>query len=338
MNNAASKPRLFITGGTGYIGGSFLHLMLNRGYLDRFEIAVLVRKRTDAQRLQALGVTPVLGTLDDSELLRAEAMHAVAVLNTASCDHVPSARALARGLADRAALAGERPILIHTSGAGVLSDPSSGTGVAPDQDGAPVWDEADWALHAAIPPRAPHRLVDLEVFAAAKTGQVRTYLVVPPTVFGTGLGEFANARPSIQIPRLMHQALMHGRSPMVGEGLNQWANVHVADLAELYLVLLEAALNDTAPEGLQGLYYPVTEHFEWRVVSERIGEVLFARGLIETPAPVTGLQRGWFWGSNVRLVATNSLALGWNPIHGGTEAMLAGIPAELDVLLALVRR
>lgn len=123
------KLRIFITGGTGYIGGSFLHLMLSRGYLRRFDIAVLVRRSRDAEVLRAMGVSPVIGTLGDDQLLRSQAAQADVVFNTANCDHRESAAAIVSGLALRKARTGRRPILIHTSGAGVLSDTSNGAGV-----------------------------------------------------------------------------------------------------------------------------------------------------------------------------------------------------------------
>lgn len=334
----SEKLKIFITGATGYIAGSIIHLMLSRAYLARFDITVLVRRRTDAEAMRALGIIAVLGSLDDTDLISREAAAADVVLNNANCDHQPSAAAIVRGLSYRAASTGTKPILIHTSGAGVLSTNSRGEGLLPANDPtAAVWDEVDAEAHAAIPAFAPHRLVDLEVFAGAASGLINTYLMVPPTVFGVGLGQFAERRMSIQIPRLVHYSVLYKRAQYVGSGENVWANVHVADLAELYLLLLDAALTDTAPKGRHGLYYPVTEHFEWRIVAHRIGEELYRRGMVASPEARTGLQPGWFWGSNVRLIPTNSHALGWAPSHGGTERMLIDITHDFELVLDAMR-
>ena len=62
-----------------------------------------------------------MGSLDDYELIRNEAAHADVVFNTANCDHQDSARAIIRGLSERSKETSRRPILIHTSGAGLLS-------------------------------------------------------------------------------------------------------------------------------------------------------------------------------------------------------------------------
>ncbi|TIV69600.1 MAG: NAD-dependent epimerase/dehydratase family protein [Mesorhizobium sp.] len=336
MTLSANKPVIFITGGTGYIGGSFLHLLVTRGYLREFTIRALVRRPADAEVMSGLGVEPVIGSIDDSALLRREAVGASVVFDTADCDHQPSARALVRGLSERAKAMGERPILIHTSGAGVLSENSNGRGVwLADDPTAEIWNDADAEGHAAIPPYAPHRNVDLEVFAAAKEGLLKTYLVVPPTVFGRGLGPFAKNRMSIQLPRLVYASLVDRRALYVGTGEAQWTNVHVADLAELYLLILDAALKNVAPEGLAGLYYPATEYFRWLDVSRRVGEVLHAKGLIDSPEPVTGLRTGWFWGSNVRMKCTNGEKLGWKPVNGGTKAMLESIDWDADLILQM---
>ena len=334
MTNPSTKPIIFITGGTGYIGGTFLHLMLSRNYLRDFAISALVRRPDDAKRMQELGVDPVVGTLEDYELLRRESARASVVFNTANCDHQDSARAIIQGLSERSKESGQRPILIHTSGAGVLSAFSKGTGVAPEEDlTAPRWDDTDFVAHAAIPPYAPHRHVDLEVFAAAQTGLLKTYLVVPPTVFGRGLGPFADLRMSIQIPRLIYYSLTHHQAMYVGQGANHWTNVHVVDLAELYLLLFEAAMKDIAPEGAKGIYYPATEHFPWSVVSHQIAQVLYKQQLIESPVATTGLQRGWFWGSNVQMKCTNGEKLGWVPRKGGTQEMLESV--EWDAALVM---
>lgn len=337
MTHTAARPVIFITGGTGYIAGTFLHLMLSRDYLSRFEISALVRRPSDAKKMSELGVTPIMGTLDDHELLRRESARASVVFNTANCDHQDSAIAIIRGLSERSKESGSRPILIHTSGAGVLSAPSRGTGVAPEEDpAAGLWNDTDIAAHAAIPAHAPHRHVDVEVFAAAKTGLLKTYLVVPPTVFGRGLGPFAESRMSIQIPRLVYYALMRRRAMYVGKGANQWTNVHVVDLAELYLLILEAAMKDMAPEGESGIFYPATEHFTWSTVAHRVAQVLHASRLLESPVATTGLPGGWFWGSNVRMKCENGERLGWVPKNGGTREMLESVEWDATLMVRML--
>ena len=334
MSNHTIKPEIFITGATGYIGGTYLHLMLTRNYLNDYKISALVRDPEDARKMQALGVEPVLGTLNDFELLKKKSSESSIVFNTANCDHQQSALAIIEGLKERSNQTGQSPILIHTSGAGVLSENSNGLGgPLADDPTAFIWDDADFEAHTAIPSFAPHRHVDIEIFVAAQTGLIKTYLVVPPTVFGKGLGPFAEQRMSIQIPRLVYHSLMNRRVMYVGKGENQWTNIHVADLAELYLLILDGALRNSAPVGLQGIYYPASEYFIWSDVAHRVAELLYARKLIANPAATTGLQRGWFWGSNVRMKCSNGEQLGWQLKNGGTKEMLALVDWDVELML-----
>jgi nucleoside-diphosphate-sugar epimerase len=332
------KQKIFMTGGTGYIGGSFLHLMWQRNYLDHYDIRVLVRNPLDAKKLLDLGFTPVEGSLHDSTLLSQEAEQADIVFNTANCDHRESVVALLSGARKKFEVSGKKPILIHTSGAGVLTEDSMGFGVPPELDHMQSeWDETDAEKHRDIPDSAPHRFVDIEVFGAAEQGFINTYLVVPPTVFGVGLGPFASHRMSIQIPRLVYHSLIRRQVMTVGAGENIWPNVHVADLAELYLIIMEGALKDVAPSGLEGLYYPVSEHFSWKDVSQRIADLFLQRDILPESHVKSGLQPGWFWGSNVIVHPTNSLKLGWQPTHGGTAEMLRDIEHDVDLVIEAVR-
>lgn len=55
---------------TGYIGGSVLSALLRHPRLDEFSITVLVRSDVKASRLGAARVTPVVGSHDDSILVK----------------------------------------------------------------------------------------------------------------------------------------------------------------------------------------------------------------------------------------------------------------------------
>ena len=60
---------LFITGAGGYIGGSVAAALLASGH----QVLGLTRSPHSAAQLAARGITPVLGALDDAELLAREA-------------------------------------------------------------------------------------------------------------------------------------------------------------------------------------------------------------------------------------------------------------------------
>jgi len=85
----------------------------------------------------------------------------------------------------------------------------------------------------ALSPNAPHRPVDLEIVTAGKEGYVKTYIVIPPNIYGLANTRFVKAgiqnAHSMGIPSLIKAALARGQSGMIGEGKNVWSNVEVHD-------------------------------------------------------------------------------------------------------------
>ncbi len=75
--------KIFVTGANGYIGGSVASTLIADGH----KVRGLVRSREKADAVAAHGVAPVIGSLDDADLLQAEARAADAVVNAASSDH-----------------------------------------------------------------------------------------------------------------------------------------------------------------------------------------------------------------------------------------------------------
>lgn len=108
--------KIFITGAAGYIGGSVAARFIEEGY----QVRGLVRTAEQAERVRALGIVPVIGTLEDSDIMVREANAADAVVNAASSDHRPAVEALLEGLR------GSNKPFIHTSGSSVVGDDARG--------------------------------------------------------------------------------------------------------------------------------------------------------------------------------------------------------------------
>jgi uncharacterized protein YbjT (DUF2867 family) len=107
---------IFITGASGYIGGSVAARLIGTGR----EVRGLVRSDEKAKRLAEIGVTPVLGSLDDAEVLIREARASDGVVNAADSNHRSSLEALIEGLD------GSGKPLLHTSGSSVIADNARG--------------------------------------------------------------------------------------------------------------------------------------------------------------------------------------------------------------------
>ena len=86
--------KIFVTGAGGFIGGSIAARLVRDGH----QVSGLIRRPEQADELKALGIEPVIGSLDDRELLIAQAKAADGVINAASSDHRGAVEALIEGL------------------------------------------------------------------------------------------------------------------------------------------------------------------------------------------------------------------------------------------------
>jgi uncharacterized protein YbjT (DUF2867 family) len=59
---------VFITGATGYIGGSLLHELV-QNYKNDYEVTALVRSQASALKVQTAGASAILGSYDQPEVL-----------------------------------------------------------------------------------------------------------------------------------------------------------------------------------------------------------------------------------------------------------------------------
>lgn len=216
-----SSMSVFVTGASGYIGGSLAERLVALGH----RVRGLTRREDSAARLAARGIEPVVGSLDDAALLAREARLADAVIDTASADHPASAEALV------GALRGSGKALIHTSGSSVVGDDARAAYVS---DRVMSDEDSGWPVS---PAKQARRDIDLRVLAAAGEG-VRACVICPGLVYGVGRGLH---RDSVQIPLLASHARQQGVVQIVGAGLNVWSHVYLDDLVELYLLALRAA-------------------------------------------------------------------------------------------------
>lgn len=284
---------IFITGAAGFIGGSLADRMLRDGHAVRG----LVRGTDKADRLARLGITPVLGDLDDRELLTREASESDGVINAASSDHRASVEAMLDGLT------GSGKPFLHTSGSSVIADNAKGA-YASDRvfgDDTPFEPEPEKAARAAI---------DQLVRDGAHRG-VRSVVLCNSMIYGTGCGLSPD---SVQIPPMVQQARDSGVVRHVGAGLNIWSNVHLDDVMDLY-----AAAFERAPAG--AFYFVENGEASFRQIGNAIADAL---GL-GTPQPWTveeaaaawgGIHAAYSFGSNSRVRGHRARAeLGWNPVH-----------------------
>ncbi|NYI06776.1 NAD-dependent epimerase/dehydratase family protein [Allostreptomyces psammosilenae] len=216
--------RVFVTGASGYIGGSVAARLVEAGH----EVTGLVRTAEKADALRERGIAPVLGGLDDRDALTLAADGADAVINAADSDH----RGAAEALVD--ALAGTGKALLHTSGSSIVGDDARGEASDRTFTEADVAPGSPWQPE---PDKAPRVAIDRLVLAASERG-VRSVVLCNTLIYGHGHGI---ARDSVQVPRLVQQARRSGVARHIGPGRNIWSTVHIDDVVDLYTRALEAA-------------------------------------------------------------------------------------------------
>ena len=218
--------KVFLTGATGYIGGSVAAGLISAGH----EIHGLVRSEERAALVRKKGITPVIGSLDDADILSNAARDADAVVHTANADHVASTQTLLAALADSGKL------YLHTSGSSIVGTPAEGELV----EG--IYDET--TSFTPSPGRVGRVALNKEILESKNNG-LRPVIVCPSLIYGLGTGVNLH---SMQVPWLIEVARKFGAAKHIGSGANIWSNVHIDDLVKLYLLAF-----DNAPAG--GFYY-----------------------------------------------------------------------------------
>ncbi|MAG95264.1 MAG: NAD-dependent epimerase/dehydratase family protein [Alphaproteobacteria bacterium] len=237
--------KIFVTGATGYIGGSVADGLISAGH----EVHGLARSEARASEARERGIEPLIGTLDDAALLARAAGEADAVVNAANADHRGAAEAMLAGLA------GSGKLFLHTSGSSIVGNRAGGE--ASDQ----VFDETTPLTPS--PARAARVALDRDILAAADSG-VRAAIICPSLIYGQGRGAGLN---SVQVPWLIDLARKYGVARHIGSGGNIWSNVHIGDLVMLYLLAFEQA-----PAG--AFYYAESGENSMREVCQAISRML----------------------------------------------------------------
>ncbi len=208
--------KVFVSGGSGYIGSAVALRLKKAGH----DVLALVRSKAKAEKVAAAGVKLVEADLGDSASWAAAAYGRNAVVHCAFAQaengveldrrFITSARDLLRGQVGAT--------LVYTSGCWVYGDT------------ADVADESAELKPAKLVGWRPgHEKLALE---AAKDG-VRAVVVRPAVVYGGANGGIPGG--------FFGSAQKGGAAQLVGDGRNRWPMVHVDDLAELYVRLVERA-------------------------------------------------------------------------------------------------
>ncbi|MBP0594399.1 NAD-dependent epimerase/dehydratase family protein [Paraburkholderia sp. LEh10] len=286
---------IFVTGASGFIGGSIAAGLVRAGH----HVTGLIRNPEHAAELKRLGIEPIVGTLDDRDLLIAQAKAADAVINAASSDHRGAVEALIEGLAGSRKPSG-KPFL-HTSGSSIVGDASGG-----ERGDAKIYTED--ALPEPTPDKAPRVAIERLVLSAAQRG-IRSSVLCNTLIYGHGA---VKGSASVQLPRLVRQAQKSGVVRHVGSGGNIWSNVFIDDVVELYRLAL-----DKSPAGT--FYFVESGEASFKDMSGAIAKAMHLGPPQDWPLDHAIEEWGYEMasyglGSNSRVRGTRARdLLGWKP-------------------------
>ncbi|KZL75642.1 nad dependent epimerase dehydratase [Colletotrichum incanum] len=291
MASSSSMPKILLTGATGYVGGSVLHHLLNHPSLSATfsssPITVPIRGSPDrAVKLTAAygsRVKPVIIiSFDDVSTLKALASEHDIVINAGSGFHPPSAEALIRGLAERKSQIGGQPVwMIHTSGCSNLADkPLTGVN-RPDVEWEDAHAERAFEFEEAEDVRDPYpqRTAELTVLRTGEELGLNAASIQSPCIFGQGSGLFNKA--GLMIPIMMRYVLQKGYGLTVGDGTGCIGYVHVADLADLYVLCVLDIIERggaNVPTGRRGIMFPTVGRTLTIGIPQKCLDIAFATG------------------------------------------------------------
>lgn len=247
--------KAFVTGGTGFLGGRLIKMLVNRGW----EVRALHRAPGDAAKLAALGAVPVPGDLDSVEALSGGIGDAEVVFHAAAMFKLwGSAEAF-----ERANVNGTRNVLAAAKAQGVKRFVQIGAGAVVMGPGKPmrgVTEDAPlsfphWAPYIASKGRAQQLLLEADDPAG-----MRTAIILPPMIWGSGM-------PMIQ--ETIHN-VRAGRFRWPGGGKSLMSTAHVDNICHAAVLAAESSTGGRA--------YFVTDGKD-RSLREVMGTLLATQGV-----------------------------------------------------------
>lgn len=152
-------------------------------------------------------------------------------------------------------------------------------------------------------------------------------IVCPPTIYGLGSGPVKTL--SQQVPGLVRATLKAGYAPIAGKGLTEWDNVHIDDVSDVFVKLVDASQDPSKrddPEifGLNGYFFAAGGSHLWSDVAKWVAEEAHRQQLLPEAATkhlsvkeiqdVTGERSVPSWARNSKGVPQRaSKYLGWQP-------------------------
>ncbi|KAL9565045.1 hypothetical protein ACKAV7_010815 [Fusarium commune] len=273
--------KLFLLGATGWVGSCAAY-KIAAAHPD-YEYVVLVRsegKANDAKKFLPGHTRFVIGDFESFDLIASEAVASDIVLNWASSDHDGLNNAVLAGLKRK----GSQCYLIHTSGTGLLTYEDIKNN-RESRESSKVYD--DWegvGEVVGLPDDALHMNVDRAILrAASETPYLQAAIVCPPLIYGVSCNEHVTRERSAARQYVV-DILKRGKGFFIKDGKARWNTVHINDLAQLFLLLVENAAQGggNATWGPEAYYFAENGDVCFGEFATEVSRVAFEKGYIST--------------------------------------------------------
>lgn len=245
--------KIFVTGASGYIGRAVAEALRRRGH----RVAGLVRTTAKGKAIEAREIESVIGDMSDAAIWKYAAEDADVLIHCA-VEYGERHRALDKKTIETLLSFGGK--VLYTSG---VWQYGPGGPFDESSEGKPL-----------LPWRSAH-----EIMVLGGKGLV----IRPGCVYGGAGG----------LTGLWFQgAVEQGAAPIVGEGENRWAVVHIDDLADLYVRAAESKHATELFNAVDGSRATVREMASAASLSAGAGSVVKALAFTEAEALYGGMAYG----------------------------------------------
>lgn len=237
--------RILVFGASGYLGSHVARALIDAGH----DVTALARNEESATGIRRMGARSLQGSVEDAGLMARLAREHEGVVFAARVDFAREAELLAPMIA---AMRDSGKPFVMTSGTSCLSiDTPEGEW---DQNSFAEDDPFDSKLWTKV------RMESERLVRGSADSGVRGIVVRPPMIWGNGGGNG-------QVPWIFQAVPRAGAACYLGHGLNLYTNVHVEDLARIYVLALE--------RGRAGaLYHAVAGEVCWRTIAGAVATVM----------------------------------------------------------------
>ena len=328
-----------------YLGTVLAHLLNQK---PDYKYKVFVRKQDKAKLLNEINnVEAIIGDNNDDKVIQDVVKISDIVIHTSnSADDLPSTKSIIEGLLLRKQQDKSDPIYLHVSGTGELVADSKGK-----NDIVDTYSDNDSDHINSLPITAIHR--DVDTYLLKYSDQLNIHIIEPSLIWGQANHDLVKRGISNKysdiLPTLARTALQRKQVGFIGPGENIWPNVEINErawncyckalillaniwdviVADLFVLILDAAINGKIVSNSKGSYFfGANDHHYFKDVLKKLAENFAGHGIgKDSPDQLSDDEvkkyfGGYYLGSSGRAIATRSKSLGWNPKLGTKDLLI----------------